>query len=160
MSKQHNYSTIITWKGGQGKGTLDYKSYSRDHEITIRGKPALQGSSDQVFRGNPSKHTPEDMLVSSLASCHMLWYLHLCAVNSVVVISYTDEASGVMMENDDGSGQFTAVTLRPRVTVTERSMIPKAHSLHDDAHKMCFVARSVNFPVEHLPEIQAGMNGA
>ena len=81
----------------------------------------------------------------------MLWYLHLCAVNGVVVTEYTDEATGIMQEEPNGSGHFTEVTLNPVVTVTEKSMVEKATALHHDAHKMCFIANSVNFPVSHKP---------
>lgn len=91
--------------------------------------------------------------MSSLSACHMLWYLHLCAVNNVVVVDYVDDAVGEMTENDDGSGQFKVVTLRPRVTVTEPGMIEKAKSLHNEAHKMCFIARSINFAMNHIPEV-------
>lgn len=153
MTKAHLYKSIVAWKGNRGEGTRDYKAYSRDHVISIDGKPVIPGSSDPSFRGDKSRYTPEDLLVSSLSGCHMLWYLHLCAVNGVVVTDYTDVAVGEMIENADGSGQFSKVVLHPFVTVTEPSMIEKAKSLHDDAQRMCFIARSVNFPLFHNPEI-------
>lgn len=151
MAQIHNYKAKTTWVGNRGQGTADYKSYDRDHDINIAGKPALLCSSDPLFRGDRSRHNPEELLVSALSGCHMLWYLHLCAANGVVVTDYADEASGEMEENQDGSGQFTKVVLNPRVTVAERSMIDKANALHHDANKMCFIARSVNFPVIHEP---------
>jgi organic hydroperoxide reductase OsmC/OhrA len=89
--------------------------------------------------------------VSSLSSCHMLWYLHLCSVNGVVVVEYTDEATGVMIETKDGGGYFKEVTLYPKVTVSNESMIEKANALHHEANKMCFIANSVNFPIHHVP---------
>lgn len=153
MAKTHLYRSTVSWTGNQSVGTLDYDAYSRDHNISMEGKPLIRGSSDPSFRGDKSRHSPEDLLVSSLSGCHMLWYLHLCAVNGVVVVDYTDEAVGEMSENNDGSGQFTKVTLHPRVTVTGPGMIEKARSLHGDAHRMCFIARSVNFPVFHIPEV-------
>src|SRR5690606_19299813 len=96
---------------------------------------------------------PEDTLVSSLSSCHMLWYLHLCAVNNVIVLEYSDNAHGEMRENDDGSGQFERVILRPHVTVADPAMVEMARTLHSRASQMCFIARSVNFPVIHEPDI-------
>jgi len=152
-NKIHHYSATISWTGNLGKGTLDYNAYSRNHDISIEGKPTLPASSDPTFRGDTTRYSPEELLVSSLSGCHMLWYLHLCAVNGVVVADYADDAVGEMMENSDGSGQFVKVTLRPRVTVTEPGMIEKARSLHGDAHRMCFIARSVNFPMYHTPEV-------
>ena len=147
----HRYKTKTTWTGNVGQGTSAYKAYERSHVISIDGKPDIQGSSDASFRGDKTKHTPEDLFVSTLSTCHMLWYLHLCAVSGVIVTAYYDEASGTMEETPDGSGHFTTVTLRPVVTVAEESMIGKANELHQDAHKMCFIANSVNFAVTHEP---------
>lgn len=155
MTKTHHYTSTVTWKGNLGKGTKDYKAYSRDHEISSRDKLPIAGSSDPAFRGDPARYSPEDLLVSSLSGCHMLWYLHLCAANRIVVVDYEDTASGEMVENGDGSGQFTQVTLRPRVTVSGDEMLELAKKLHTDAHRMCFIARSINFPVFHDPEVIA-----
>lgn len=147
MKKEHHYSTTVNWTGNTGVGTQDYKSYERSHVISIEGKPDIAGSSDPVFRGEKTKHNPEDLIVSALSACHMLWYLHFCAVNNVVVTNYTDHAAGTMDENEDGSGQFSQIVLRPEVTVKDNSMVAKAHELHQNAHHSCFVARSVNFKV-------------
>jgi organic hydroperoxide reductase OsmC/OhrA len=153
MPQSHHYRTSLTWKGNLGTGTSGYRAYSRNHDIVVDGKPILHATSDPAFHGDSTRYTPEDLLVSSLSSCHMLWYLHLCAVNGVNVVSYTDEAHGEMLENTDGSGQFLEVTLHPRVVVSEPSMISGATSLHHEANRMCFIARSVNFPVHHKPEV-------
>jgi organic hydroperoxide reductase OsmC/OhrA len=153
MEKTHQYISTVTWEGNLGKGTRDYDAYSRNHRISMAGKSDIAASSDPSFRGDRSRHSPEDLLVSSLSGCHMLWYLHLCAVNGVLVIEYRDEAVGEMLENNDGSGQFTKVTLRPKVVVTDPAMVEKEKSLHHDAHRMCFIARSVNFPMYHIPEV-------
>ncbi|MBT1705516.1 OsmC family protein [Chryseosolibacter indicus] len=149
----HHYKTKTTWTGNRGQGTLDYISYDRNHEIAIDGKQTLYCSSDPAFRGDKTRQNPEELLVASLSSCHMLWYLHLCAVNGIVVTEYVDEASGVMEENNDGSGQFTEVTLHPVVTVDKEEMTEKANALHHEANKMCFIARSVKFPVHHKPKV-------
>ena len=152
--KKHEYAIKVRWTGNRGIGTLGYKAYSRDHEISGASKATmLDGSSDPHFRGDPSRYNPEDLLVASLSACHMLSYLHLCAVNNVVVMAYHDDATGTMAENPDGSGQFTEVTLHPRVTITRESDAAKALHLHEDAGKLCFIARSVNFPVHHQPLI-------
>jgi organic hydroperoxide reductase OsmC/OhrA len=151
MHKEHHYTATTRWTGNQGTGTSDYRTYSRNHVVSMPGKADLLCSSDPAFRGDKTRHNPEDLMVGALSGCHMLWYLHLCAVNGVVVTEYEDEAAGVMRENPDGSGEFTSVVLRPRVTVTDASMIGKANALHHEAHRMCFIARSVNFPVTHEP---------
>lgn len=152
--KRHEYRMRLDWTGNTGDGTASYASYSRNHELAGESKSAVvPGSSDRYFRGDSSRYNPEEMLVGALSSCHLLAYLHLCAVNNVVVMAYRDEASGEMVEDTDGGGHFTRVLLRPRVTVTEASDREKALHLHHEAGKLCFIARSVNFPVEHEPVI-------
>jgi organic hydroperoxide reductase OsmC/OhrA len=147
----HHYKTTTTWVGNRGQGTANYRAYDRNHNIAVEGRPDILCSSDPAFRGDTSRHNPEVLLVASLSGCHMLWYLHLCADNNIVVTEYTDEATGTMEENKDGSGQFVEVTLNPRVTVADKSMIEKANELHHKANQMCFIARSVKFPVHHKP---------
>lgn len=151
---EHHYKVKTVWTGNQGKGTLNYHSYTRDHEISSDGKRVIQASSDPAFRGDRSKYNPEELLVSSISSCHMLWYLHLCAVNDIVVTSYADQAKGTMVESDDGGGRFKEVTLYPEVTITDQSKISKAIELHREAHRLCFIANSCNFPITHDPVIK------
>lgn len=156
--KLHHYSMHVNWTGNEGQGTKSYRSYRRDHTITAEGKPPLLASSDPAFRGDPARYNPEDLLVASLSACHMLSYLHLCAVNRIVVLSYEDSASGAMRENDDGSGLFVSVELRPVVKISSDSDAAKAENLHHEAHSKCFIANSVNFPVEVKPRISVGTN--
>lgn len=155
MPKQQNYYLQVTWSGNTGQGTETYRSYERSHIITVEGKPPLECSSDAAFRGDKTKYTPEELLVASLSSCHMLWFLHLCSDAGVVVTDYFDKATGIMVEMEDGGGHFTDVTLYPNVTVAEESMVAKANELHKKANELCFIARSVNFPVYHLPTCKA-----
>ena len=155
--KTHEYNIGLRWTGNRGTGTSGYRAYGRDHEITGPSKQTvIEGSSDAHFRGDAARYNPEDLLVASLSACHMLSYLHLCAVNDIVVTVYEDDAVGTMAENSDGSGQFTEVTLRPRVTITPESDAGKALELHEEAGRLCFIARSVNFPVLHAPVISNG----
>lgn len=152
MAKEHQYKTALTWTGNKGSGTMDYRSYDRNYVISIDHKADLSGSSDSGFLGDKTKHNPEDLLVSSLSSCHMLWYLHLCSQNDIIVMDYKDNAVGTMIEEPNGSGRFTEVTLNPVVTITNKADIDKANSLHEQANKMCFIANSCNFPVKHQPQ--------
>ena len=152
--REHHYRVRNTWTGNLGAGTGDYRSYSRNYEIAIPGKSdPLPGSSDPAFRGDPARYTPEELLLAALSACHMLSYLHLCADAGIVVTEYTDAASGTMSENDDGSGEFTRVILRPQVIITDPTRVAGAVALHHRAHQLCFIARSVNFPVEHEPVV-------
>jgi len=153
MSKQHHYQIQVEWTGNLGEGTKNYKTYSRNHEIAAAGKATISGSSDPAFRGDAARYNPEDLFVSTLASCHMLWYLHLCSANGLTVISYVDNAEGIMKEQADGSGAFEVVTLKPTIVLKEGDDVTLARSLHKEAHKMCFIANSVNFPVKCEPSI-------
>jgi len=153
MGKEHHYESTLTWTGNKGRGTASYVEYNREFTISINGKPDLPGSSDPAFRGDPTRHNPEDMLVASLSSCHMLWYLHLCSEAKVIVTAYVDCATGTMIEDENG-GRFTEVELHPVVTVSEKHMLELADELHHKAHAMCFIANSVNFPVKLNPAFE------
>jgi organic hydroperoxide reductase OsmC/OhrA len=152
VARTHTYEIRTTWRGNRGSGTSSYTAYSRDHEIAIAGKAApLPGSSDAAFRGDASRYSPEELLVSALSGCHMLWFLHLCADAGISVTAYEDSAHGVMRENADGSGAFVDVVLNPEVSLADASRTDEAEQLHHKAHAMCFIARSVNFPVSVRP---------
>ena len=152
-TKTHNYTIHLKWTGNLGEGTKKYNAYSRNHEIQATGKPLIPGSSDPGFRGDSSRYNPEELLVSTLSSCHMLWFLHLCSTHQIVVTAYRDEATGIMEEAENGSGKFTEVTLHPKVSITDGTKVELAQSLHHEANKMCFIANSCNFPVLHKGEI-------
>jgi organic hydroperoxide reductase OsmC/OhrA len=145
--KSHRYETRLHWVAG-GEGTKNYRGYRRDFTIGAAAKPEIPGSSDPAFLGDASRYNPEELLVASLSSCHMLWYLHLCARNRVAVLEYRDDAVGTMHENADGSGEFVRVELRPAISIARGDDRARAMALHHDAHRLCFIARSVNFPVE------------
>lgn len=149
--KQHQYKIKVEWTGNLGKGTSHYTAYNRNHVIQADNKAEILGSSDPSFRGDKTRYNPEELLLSTLSSCHLLQYLHLCAVAGVVVMAYEDQAEGIMVETPDGGGHFTEVTLKPIVKVAEAAMIEMASKLHHRAHELCFIARSVNFPVKHAP---------
>jgi organic hydroperoxide reductase OsmC/OhrA len=151
MNAQHHYNLTLKWTGNKGTGTSAYRAYDRSHSIIINHKTELLLSSDPSFRGDKTRHNPEELLVGSVSSCHMLWYLHLCAEAGIVVTAYLDHATGVMAETADSGGRFTEIILNPVVTVTDISMAPKANELHKKANELCFIANSVNFPVHHKP---------
>ncbi|MBD0254630.1 MAG: OsmC family protein [Cytophagales bacterium] len=158
MQPMHHYKVTTQWTGNQGAGTADYRAYDRSHTLSVDHKPDILGSSDPSFRGDNTRHNPEDLLVGALSACHMLWYLHLCAASGVVVTDYADQATGSMEFNPDGSGHFTQVTLHPVVTVSREEMVDKARTLHEEANKKCFIANSVNFPILHQPTVRVGIS--
>jgi organic hydroperoxide reductase OsmC/OhrA len=152
MKHEHRYRVDVEWTGNRGSGTDGYRNYGRDHVIRIDGKPSIEGSSDSAFRGDATRHNPEDMLVAALSTCHMLSYLHMATVAGVVVTAYTDAAEGTMATEGDG-GRFVDVVLRPVVTISAASDPGKAAAAHEPAHHACFIANSVNFPVRCEPRI-------
>jgi len=154
--KEHRYAITLEWTGNAGSGTSSYREYGRAHEIRGVGKPAIAGSSDPAFQGDATCWNPEELLVASLAACHQLWYLHLCAEAGIMVTAYEDHAEGVMSEEAGGAGQFSQVILRPHVTVAEGSETARAFGLHHAANAKCFIARSMNFPVLHEPRVTVG----
>jgi organic hydroperoxide reductase OsmC/OhrA len=149
MKRQHHYKATLTWTGNQGEGTISSSKYQRSHTVEIQGKPLILASSDVPFRGESTKHNPEDFFISALSACHMLWYLHLCADAGVVVTAYIDEVSGTMEEKETAGGYFSEVILHPVITLQYKSMQELAEQMHQEANKKCFIANSCNFPVQH-----------
>jgi organic hydroperoxide reductase OsmC/OhrA len=154
MAGEHRYKIQTLWTGNLGTGTSGYRAYRRDHEISASSKSTIFGSSDPAFRGDPSRYNPEELLLAALSSCHMLTMLHLCANAGIVVTAYSDEAEGAMRENADWSGEFVSVTLRPKIVITDLSRRDETIALNHRARELCFIARSVNFPVEHEPVVE------
>jgi organic hydroperoxide reductase OsmC/OhrA len=152
--RDHDYTVLVEWTGDAGTGTSGYTAYERSHLISAEGKSPIEGSSDPLFRGDAGRWNPAELLIASLSACHQLWYLHLCSVNQVRVLEYRDAASGTEAEHADGSGEFTRVVLRPEVVIATGCDPDKALELHHEAAKLCFIARSVNFPVEHEPTVR------
>ncbi len=150
---EHEYRVGVEWLGNRGSGTSGYRDYGRQLVVRAAGKShEIDASADATFRGDADRWNPEDLLVTALAQCHMLSYLHMAVRAGVVVTAYTDEAVGTMVQEGLG-GRFTEVVLRPVVTVADESMVEAARAAHAEASEHCFIANSVNFPVRHEPMI-------
>lgn len=154
-SLEHHYQVRTEWTGNTGQGTATYGGYSRAHEISIANKPPIPGTTEVPRFHDDSRYTPEELLVAALSACHMMWLLHLCADAGVTVVSYTDDALGKMRQQGP-TGQFSEVTLRPVMKITDASRIADAVALHEKVHELCNIARSVNFPVYCTPSVTAG----
>ncbi len=152
MVDLHTYRARVRWTGDRGTGTSGYRDYGRDHVIETADHGTIAGSSSTGFGRDPTRYNPEELVVAALSSCHMLWYLHLCADRGVVVRSYTDDAEVTLSVGDGGNARLIHATLRPRVTLS--SGAPEtAIALHREAHAKCYVANSVNFPVAVEPTV-------
>jgi organic hydroperoxide reductase OsmC/OhrA len=152
MAKQHPYTSRVIWTGNRGEGTKSYRSYDRTWQIATPGKPVVECSNDPLLGGDPGKPNPEDLLLSALSSCHMLWYLHLASDAGIVVMSYEDNPVGIGETTPNGAGRFLSATLKPRIEVKSGANLKRAEAIHHEIHQFCFIARSVNFPVSYEPE--------
>lgn len=151
--KEHHYQCEVIWEGNLGTGTSAYTAYAREHLIRAEGKhQEIQGSADPAFRGDPERFNPEELFLSSLSSCHMLWYLHLCSTHGIAVLSYKDTPEGIMQEDAHG-GRFKRVQLRPEVVIKSSQDTGLALKLHEEANRKCFIANSCNFRIDHAPTI-------
>lgn len=153
--KLHPYQVSITWTGARHGTTKDYASYSREYTVSGEGKADLLGSSDKIFRGDATLYNPEELLLAAISSCHLLWYLHLCADNKIHILSYKDDISGELEIHAGGDGKFKQANLYPHVVIDDPEKISLATELYQSAHQKCFIANSVNFPVECFPQVSA-----
>jgi len=154
MVTENQFTTEIVWTGNTGVGTKSYRAYDRTWNVAVPGKPVIPCSNDPELGGEPTLMNPEDMLLSALAGCHMLWYLHLASDAGIVVTAYRDAPLGIGETTPDGAGRFVKAILRPRITVEAGADLAKANAIHADIHKVCFIARSVAFPVEIKAKFQ------
>jgi organic hydroperoxide reductase OsmC/OhrA len=150
----HSYEVRVTWTGNTGEGTATYTSYRRDHEIAGPAQPPILGTTDVRKLKDPTRYTPEELLVGALSACHMMWLLHLCSEAGIVVVSYVDAATGKMALSGR-TGYFTEVTLHPAMKITDAARIHDAEALHEQAHELCNIAKSVNFTVHVEPTVTA-----
>ena len=154
MAKEHHYKLSTRWTGNTGQGTSNYRSYERSLTISATNKVDILGTSDTAFNSDKTRHNPEELFLASISSCHLLWYLHLCSEAGVVVLDYTDNATGTMIETADTGGHFTEVILFPTIVVSDQEMVDTAVKLHRDANRLCYLANSCNFPILHRPVIE------
>jgi len=144
----HAYTLKIEWTGNNGNGTEKYDSYGRDFTIHFEDKAAICASADAMFRGDSSKLNPEEMLLSALSSCHMLWFFHECADHGVNVIEYTDNPEAFLEISPGKGGRFNSANLNPVVTIRPLDKQIDLLALHEMAAQKCFIANSCNFPVK------------
>ncbi|MEM8775805.1 MAG: OsmC family protein [Pseudomonadota bacterium] len=146
---EHDYIARVIWTGNRGEGTRTYRGYDRTWSIETPGKPVVHCSNDPLLGGDPTLHNPEDLLIAALSACHMLWYLHLASDAGIAVRAYSDDPLAVGETDPQGASRFLRATLRPVIVVPGDADLAKADAIHHEIHKTCFIARSVNFPVDY-----------
>ena len=149
MVFKHLFKAIVKWTSKQKQVDPAKRFYSKSHIVSIEGKPVLNVSAAKAFKGDPQLYNPEDLLLSSLVSCHMMSYLYVCSQNGIEVLEYSDNAEATLEVAPDGSGRFVKVALNPEVKISNSSQIQLALDLHQKANQLCFIANSCNFPVFH-----------
>ena len=154
MTREHRYDVTVEWTGNRGAGTESYRAYGREYVIRAEGKPAIPGSSDPAFRGNPDRWNPEELLVAAASACHKLWYLHLASEAGISVLAYRDEAVGVMVEDAEVGDRMSEIVLRPHVTIRAGDDVDLALRVHHDVPARCAIANSVTCPIRHEPVVE------
>jgi organic hydroperoxide reductase OsmC/OhrA len=148
----HRYTADVHWQRAAHETFTDQR-YSRRHELRFDGGAVLPASSAAASvplpYSDPAAVDPEEMLVASIASCHMLWFLSLAAKAGHVVERYTDHAEGEMTKNPQGKLWVSRVVLRPEVHFAPGRAPTRAalDALHHAAHDECFIANSVRSEV-------------
>ncbi|WP_205600221.1 MULTISPECIES: OsmC family protein [Sphingobacterium] len=156
MIFKHLFKATLNWMGNSEEAKpATSQIYHKSHRICIEGKPDIQVSAAKAFKGDPNLYNPEDLLLSSLTSCHMMSYLYVCSQNNIEVISYRDTAEALLETTSGGSGRFVEANLNPRVIISDPTKIELALSLHNSANQLCFIANSCNFPINHYPTCAA-----
>jgi organic hydroperoxide reductase OsmC/OhrA len=155
----HEYSARLTWDGNTGNGTATYAGYGRQYRFLVEGKPELEGTADPMFKGDPTKHNPEEHFLAAISACHMLSYLALCAREGVNVLAYEDDVQATLKFDGRGGGKFEEVVLHPTVTIAEGHDAELAHRLHERAHELCFIAASCSVPILHEATIRSTAGG-
>jgi organic hydroperoxide reductase OsmC/OhrA len=141
------YRATVEWAGA-GEGDFTANRYSRAHHWRFDGGAEVAASaSPQVVPppfSDPSGVDPEEALIASASSCHMLWFLHLAREAGHLVTRYRDEAVGHMGKDERGRTAFTRIALRPRIDFAGEAPDAQALArLHHAAHEACFIASSL-----------------
>lgn len=151
MGSKHLFQAKLKWESLLQAQEGTASRYTKNHVVSFDGKMPLEVSAAKAFKGDPSKYNPEDLLLASIVSCHMMSYLYVCSKNNIEVLSYSDNAEATLEVLDNGGGRFVEVRLYPRVVLRDESAFAKALELHKEAKELCFIANSCNFPILHFP---------
>ena len=149
MSFKHVFKAKLNWPLREEPVVSSATKYTKSHSIGIDGKELLKVSAAKAFKGDPSLFNPEDLLLSSVVSCHMMSYLYVCQQNGIEILSYQDDAEATLEVLDNGGGRFIEVRLFPQVIIRNKDQMTEALQLHQEANKLCFIANSCNFPILH-----------
>ncbi len=154
----HKYMAKVSWTRASGEKFTDNR-YSRVHEWAFDGGATVRASSSPGVVPVPMSATdavdPEEALIASASSCHMLWFLSLAARKGFIVDSYVDEAEATLAKNDAGKLYVARIALRPRIAFSgDKQPSPdELGALHHAAHDECFIAHSLKSEVVVEPAL-------
>ncbi len=152
MSAEHPFEVSLSWPADPAQSMPPAPKFSRDSLLTAPGKPTVPSGLPASYGGDGTRYDPEELMMMSLAHCHMLTYLAFAEKRNIPVLRYEDHAVGALGRNDAGKTSMREVILRPRVTIARGASTAEAEALHAPAHANCFMANSVNFTVKVEPD--------
>ena len=144
----HKYEAKVSWARQDSEKFTDNR-YSRAHEWAFDSGITVRASSSPSVVPLPLSAAdavdPEEALVASASSCHMLYFLFFAAKRGFVVDRYEDEAFGVLEKNEAGKMFMSKITLRPLVTFSgdKTPAADELGAMHHSAHEECFIASSL-----------------
>jgi len=145
------YRVTVAWR--RESEDFTYASYNRNHVWRVGEKTAIEASAAPEYKGDGERIDPEEALVASLSSCHMLTFLAIAARKRLGVESYEDDATGHMAKNASGKFWISHVTLRPRIVFVDGVSVSREQldEMHHLSHEDCFIANSVKTEVTVEP---------
>ncbi|MGM0987463.1 MAG: OsmC family protein [Pseudomonadota bacterium] len=144
MSVHHS---TISWQ--RNPHETDATTFSRNHRVTLNGDQQVNVSASVEFKGDSGCADPEQMLISSVSSCHMLFFLAIADLQGYRVESYDDEPVGYLERNDKKGMEITRIELSPRMTFSG-DKVPDQEAIsriHEKAHSSCFIRNSITAEV-------------
>lgn len=144
------YVINLEWK--KTSEDFSYEKFNRNHSLSFSGNQTLKNSASPDYFGNADMANPEELLASALASCHMLTFLAVASKSGYTVEAYNCKSEAFMGKNAEGRMSVAEITLTPAI-VFSGDKIPtdeQLKSLHDKAHKNCFIAQSLQTKVNIL----------
>ena len=123
--------------------------YDRNHTVTVNGAQKIGVSAATDFLGDANKADPEQLLTSSVSSCHMLFFLAIAKMRGFEVTQYSDRATAYLGKDGTGGMAVTRIVLRPQMQFSDdkRPDEETLKRIHEHAHKKCFIANSIKAEV-------------
>jgi organic hydroperoxide reductase OsmC/OhrA len=144
MEKEHIYRVTAWWAAGQSGIT---KSESAPNAIHFAAPPQ--------FGGLEGRWTPEDLLLSAVASCFTTTFQAIAGYSR---FEYTDlevSVEGTVAKTSSGYG-FTAVVIRPKLTIADEEGQTRGLELLKKTKSLCLVSRALGIAQEFEPRIETG----